>query len=178
MVIRKAEIEDIPAIAKIHIASWRSTYAGIVADEFLSSLSYEEREQMWRNALSSSANQVSLYVAETPDGYLVGFASGGPERTGDTAWRGEIYAIYLLQSHQRRGVGSMLLRALVRELVEIGLTSLLVWVLSANPACHFYERLDAKYVREKEIEIGQQRLTEVAYGWQDARTLLPEAVRS
>jgi L-amino acid N-acyltransferase YncA len=174
MVIRKAQIEDIPAIAKVHIASWQSTYAGLLADEFLSSLSSEEREQMWQNALSSSASEVSLYVAETPDRRVVGFAAGGPERTGDSAWRGEIYAIYLLQSQQRRRVGSILLKALVRELVERGLTPLLVWVLRANPACRFYERLDGKYVREKEIEIGHQRLTEVAYGWEDARTLLAE----
>ena len=170
MVIRKAEIEDIPAIEKVQVASWQSTYAGMVADEFLASLSYEEHAQMWQNALSSSANQVSLYVAETPDGSLVGFAAGGPERTGDSAWTGEIYAIYLLQSQQRRGVGSLLLKALVGELVERGLTPLLVWVLRANPACRFYERLQGKYVREKEIEIGCQRLTEVAYGWEDAQT--------
>jgi GNAT superfamily N-acetyltransferase len=169
MVIRK--IEDVHAIARVHIASWQSTYAGIVANEFLASLSYEDREQMWQNALSPSANQVALYVAETPDG-LVGFAAGGPERTGDTAWRGEVYAIYLLQSQQRRGVGGMLLKVLVRELVERGLTPFLVWVLRANPACHFYERLNGKYVREKEIEIGRQRLIEVAYGWEDAQTLL------
>jgi hypothetical protein len=44
MVIRKADIKDIPGIAKVHVDSWRTTYKGIVPETFLDSLSYESRE--------------------------------------------------------------------------------------------------------------------------------------
>jgi ribosomal protein S18 acetylase RimI-like enzyme len=168
--ICEARPQDIPAIAKVHVDSWRTTYRGIVASEFLASLSYEESERMWLNGLASSTHPVSLLVAETADGAVVGFAAGGPEREGDPNYQGEIYAIYLVQNYQRRGIGSALFKACVRELERRGFTSLLLWVLKANPARRFYETLGGKFLREKEIPIGNERLVEVAYGWTDTRT--------
>jgi GNAT superfamily N-acetyltransferase len=169
MLIRKAQAKDAPAIAKVHVDSWRTTYAGIVSSEFLASLSYEQREETWSNVLSSPTSQSFIYVAESVDSELVGFACAGPEREGDDIYKGEIYALYLLQSHQRQGIGSMLFRASAEELHQRGITSLLIWVLVANPFRKFYEALGGQYLREKEIEIGTQRLVEVAYGWKDTR---------
>jgi ribosomal protein S18 acetylase RimI-like enzyme len=171
MQIREARPQDVPAIAKVHVDSWRTTYRGIVADEFLASLSYADSERIWRNGLASSPNPISLFVVETLDGGVVGFAAAGPEREGDTTYQGEIYAIYLLQSHQRQGMGRALFRASARELQRRGFSSFLLWVLKANPARHFYQALDGTFLREREIQIGNQRLIEEAYGWAEMRTL-------
>jgi ribosomal protein S18 acetylase RimI-like enzyme len=170
--IREARPQDVPAIAKVHVDSWRTTYQGIVASEFLASLSYEESERMWLKGLASSPNPVSLFVAETPDGAVVGFAAVGPEREGDTTHKGEIYAIYLVQNYQRQGIGRALFRACVGKLDERGFTSFLLWVLRANPARHFYEALGGKFLRENEFPIGNEGLFAVAYGWTDARATL------
>lgn len=174
MHIREARPQDVPAIARVHVDSWRTTYGGIVASEFLASLSYEESERMWRKGLASSPRPVSLYLAETPDGAVVGFAAAGPERDGDTTYQGEIYAIYLLQNYQRQGIGRELFRAGARELERRGLTPFLLWVLKANPARHFYQALGGQFLREKEIQIGNERLMEVAYGWADPRTIIED----
>jgi ribosomal protein S18 acetylase RimI-like enzyme len=174
MHIREARPQDVPAIAKVHVDSWRTTYRGMVASEFLASLSYEESERMWLNGLSSSPNPVSLFVAETPDGGVVGFAAAGREREGEAVFQGEIYALYLLHNYQRQGIGRALFRACARDLERRGFTPFLLWVLKANPACHFYQALDGKLVREKEIQIGAERLIELAYGWADTGTI-PEA---
>ena len=171
MIIRQAEAKDALGIARVHVDSWRTTYAGIVSDEFLASLSYEGREKMWRDALSSPASQSFLYVAETLEREIAGFASAGPERDRDENYQGEVYALYLLQSQQRKGIGSLLFRAAARELQTQGHRSLLVWVLQANPSCKFYEALGGEYVREKNIEIGSRQLVEVAYGWKDIQIL-------
>ncbi|HMD84586.1 MAG TPA: GNAT family N-acetyltransferase [Terriglobia bacterium] len=172
MHIREARPQDAPAIAKVHVDSWRTTYGRIVASEFLASLSNEESERMWLNGLSSSTNPVSLFVAETPDGAVVGFAASGPEREGDATYKGELYAVYLLQNYQRQGVGSALIRACVQKLEQRGYSSLLLWVLRANPARHFYEALGGKVLREREIQIGNERLIEVAYGWAETRSIV------
>src|SRR5271157_154220 len=174
MLIRKAQAPDALAIAKVHVDSWRTTYAGIVSSEFMAALSYERREKMWSGVLSSPAGQSFTYVAETPGRAIVGFANAGPEREGDPTFKGEIYALYLLQSHQRQGIGQMLFRASVTELEQGGLTSLLIWVLAVNLARKFYEALGGKYLREKDIEIGDQKLVEVAYGWNDTRALFQD----
>ena len=49
---------------------------------------------------------------------------------------------------------------------------MLVWTLGENPCRRFYERLGGEFVAEKEIEIGEQKLVEVAYGWKDLNVLV------
>ena len=43
--IRVANVPDAAAIAKVHVDSWRTTYTGIVPDEYLAQLSYEQQGQ-------------------------------------------------------------------------------------------------------------------------------------
>jgi ribosomal protein S18 acetylase RimI-like enzyme len=163
--IRKADPRDIPAIAKVHVDTWQTAYKGIVASEFLASLSYQESERIWQSDFSASPNPLSVYVAECHDRTVVGFAGAGPEREGDPTYKGEIYAIYLLQPYQRQGIGTALFTACAQELDRLGFTSFLIWVLKSNPASRFYEALGGIFLREKEIQIGTERLLEVAYGW-------------
>lgn len=171
MIIRQANIQDAPSIARVHVDSWQSTYKGMIANSFLESLSYTQREKMWRDALSSPASQSFIYLAETADHEIVGFAAAGPERDGDPAYQGEIYALYLVQNQQRKGLGSMLFKAIAKELQARDFGSLLVWVLEGNPSRKFYEARGGKYIREKPIEIGDQELIEVAYGWANLNML-------
>ena len=45
--IREAVPEDAGPMAKVHIDTWRTAYAGIVPSEHLAGLSYERREAVW-----------------------------------------------------------------------------------------------------------------------------------
>ncbi len=174
--IQKAKPEDARGIAKVHIDSWRSTYKGIIADTTLNGLSYERSERNWFDILSKPDNPNFIYLAETVDGEVVGFASGGLEREDDPVYKGEVYAIYLLQHVQGRGIGRRLMQASAKELLERGISTMLIWVLTDNtPSRKFYEAIGGKYLREKPIEIGGQQLTEVAYSWNDLQSLIAES---
>lgn len=35
LIIRKATVEDIPEVAKLHVSSWNNTYKGIIAQDHL-----------------------------------------------------------------------------------------------------------------------------------------------
>src|SRR5438552_7633626 len=96
MLIREASPTDAAAIARVHVDSWRTTYAGIVPADYLAHLSYARRELFWRDILSAPAQPGCVYVAAQDTGRIVGFASGGPERRHDAIYQGELYAIYLL----------------------------------------------------------------------------------
>jgi GNAT superfamily N-acetyltransferase len=170
--IRRANMDDAAAIAKVHVDSWRTTYHGVIPEDFLAALSYEKREQLWRQILTDFTRSKFVYVAEDERGQIVGFVSGGPERSGDRQYRGELDAIYLLPSHQWQGIGRRMAITLVNQLRREGMTTLLVWVLAANPACKFYERLGGQLVYEKPTTIGGTSLLEVAYGWQDSYTVI------
>lgn len=171
--MREATYRDIPAIAKVHVDTWRSTYLGIVPDEVLSGLSCEKRENAWQKVfdLASEFNGFT-YVSEDEAGRIVGFVNGGRERTGNQIYRGEINALYLLRSYQNKGIGRRLVRLAVERLTQMNVHSMLVWVLEDNPACKFYEALGGQKIQRKDIEIGGNRLTELAYGWTDISLLL------
>ncbi len=171
-IVRTATLEDAPSIARVHVDSWRTTYAGVMPNDYLASLSYEERERMWLDALTKHAATNFAYVAEDAAGKVVGFASAGPESNGDPDYRAELFVIYLLHEHQRKGIGRKLISAVAARLLEEGFESMLLWVLDGNPACEFYEALGGQRLREKPYRAGGVTLVEVAYGWRDISGLI------
>ena len=173
-VIREATPEDVPGIARVHVDSWRTTYKGIVPQRIIDSFTYEQREALWRRYIPGNASFV--YVAEE-DGQVVGFASGGPAREDAPNHAAELYAIYLLQEHQGKGIGRRLFDAVVRELVRRGLYSMAIWVIAENPACGFYEAMGGRKVYEREEEAGDKMLLEIGYGWDDITTLAGNGAR-
>ena len=171
MQIRLAHIDDADGLARVHVDSWRAAYQGIVPAEHLASLSCEKRASRWRESLSNANSASFVYVAQDDDGTIIGFAGGGLERDGDPNYLGELYAIYLHPDYLRRGIGRQLVKTAVRRLIEMGLTSMLIWVLAQNSSRQFYEALGGKYLYEKTIKIGGASLIDVAYGWLDIHTL-------
>lgn len=161
--IRAATLLDAPKIATIHVSSWRTTYRDLLPDEFLSSLSEAGYTERWKRVIGEGT--MRIYVAEEAD-QVVGFASGGRERAGEPGYKGELYAIYVVDSAQRRGLGRELVRAVVGGLRELGLEDMIIWVLRDNKAARaFYERLGGVFVRSQPITIGPATLEEVSYGW-------------
>lgn len=167
--VRPAEAWDAAAIARVHVATWRSAYRELLTADFLASLDQSQYEERWARSLGDASARV--YVAENADG-VVGFASGGPERAGEAGFSGELYAIYVLPDAQGRGHGRRLVQAVVAGVRELGLKDMIVWVLRDNaPARKFYERLGGMYVREQPITIGSVLLHEVSYGWRSLNDL-------
>ncbi len=174
--VRDAGPADAAAIARVHVNTWRTTYTGILPDEFLAGLEYANSEAVWSAAMASDRPGASLLVAETAQGEVVGFAYGAPEREGDPTYQGEIFAIYVLQAYQRQGAGHRLFSAAARRLHEAGFDAFLLWVLKDNlPARRFYESLGGTYLTEKTITIGETDLIEVSYGWRDIADITGEA---
>lgn len=170
--IREAQPTDATNIATVHIESWRTTYAQLLPAEFLANLSIDQRTGYWRNIISKSDNPTFVYVAENEAGQIIGFASGGPERTEHPDYNGELYAIYLLKKAQGQGVGRQLVKAVAERLLQQDFTSMLVWVLADNPSRKFYEALGGQAVAEKDIIVGGNTIPEVGYGWLDLSNLV------
>jgi L-amino acid N-acyltransferase YncA len=165
--IRNAEVKDAAAISHVHVQSWLTTYAGLVPAEYLASLNEAERIPLWQEWLQ---RDISVYVAEV-EGAVVGFASGGPLREPLGDYQAEMYAIYLLQAAQGKGIGRELVGVLAASLLAKDFTNMLVWVLEQNPAVHFYEKAGAQRLESKQIEIGGASLCEVALGWPDLKKI-------
>ncbi len=165
--VRKAVPLDASAIAHVYVNSWRTSYGGLLPDSILRGMSEVRETLFWWTALCSPRSQAVTLVVQDPDGAVVGFLSAGAERAQGPARRAEVYTLYLLESHQRRGFGSWLLRAATERLRDLGFTSLMVWVLARNPARSFYESLGAAPMAARTIRMGGRSIQEIAYAWPD-----------
>lgn len=170
MLIRAATPEDALAIGHVHVASWRTTYRGLLPDSVLAAQSVEHRAATWREAtqavLKGDSRSFVLVAEDLADG-IIGFAAAGPEREEVSAFDSELFAIYLLEHHQGCGVGRQLVRQAVHLLISQGHGSMRVWVLEGNPAEAFYKRLGGTRVSEKVRSMADRNLTEIAYAWTD-----------
>lgn len=171
--IRRAVAADAGAIARVHVDSWRSTYAGIVPEEFLASLNLDDRAEMWGRMLA--AEDGLMFVAQE-EAAVFGFCCGGKLREDLDSYDAELYAIYLLRENQGKGVGHGLFQALVASLLEAGYAGMALWVLKDNPAARFYEHLGGKQIASKQINIGGANLEEVAYGWPKLEDVLRKGI--
>jgi signal transduction histidine kinase len=172
ILIRPAMCDDAASIARVHVDSWRTTYRGIVPDAHLASLSVTQREQYWHSVICDETRSEFVYVAEDIDGNIVGFSSGGPARNAPSPYTGELYAIYLLETYQRKGIGQRLVLATAARLIRMGHQAMMLWVLADNPARRFYESLEGQPITSQRITLGGMELEEVAYGWQDIGALV------
>ena len=172
--IRRANPDDLLGMTRVHVDTWKTTYRGIVPDQYLDELTYEsDIARGFGRGLKEPRDRWTYLVALDDSHLIVGYAVGGPNREPEPDYAGELGAIYVLKTAQGRGVGTALVREIARHLLSVGVDSMIVWVLERNPYRRFYERLDGTFVRKR---AGHSRLVgiplpEVSYGWKDIRRL-------
>src|SRR5262245_61747603 len=100
-VIRDATPDDLPALARLHVATFVETHGG-------PGPGYALRESQWREAFSQPGAWFCLVIVRQ-DGELIGFAKGMPYTGGLPGYAGELNKIYLLRRYHRRGLGRRLI---------------------------------------------------------------------
>lgn len=174
MIIREARLQDAKAIAQVHVNAWKTTYSGILPTAYIERQTYAKRCDRWKKMLEASMTEITdhaIYVAEF-EGEIIGFVDGGKQRSANSLYQGEIYALYILEAYQRKSLGRSLTRTIARRLFRLGLDSILVWVLADNPACKFYRSLGGQEVEQKLIDVNGSKFKEIAYGWQNTQDLI------
>ncbi len=171
--VRPALAADSPALAKIHIETWRNDYRGFASDGYLASLSVEEVAGAYRGYIQ--AEETCVLLAEDAAGHGVGLASCGPYR--DEGYRlndtflGEIYNLYVLPRGRNTGTGRALVAAAARWLQAHGMGSMMLWTLERSTSKSFYARIGGRIVGRREATIGANEVTDLAFGWDDVKVL-------
>lgn len=173
--LRLAASADARSLAELHVASWHETYTGILPDEILSGLSVDSRERAWAKILASPTIGSEVVIA-VDDGRFVAFGAACLQRDSalkGLGYDGEISAIYVLRSHQHRGIGRQIMQNLAHAIQDAGQRGAALWVLRENMlARRFYEQLGGQMVKERTDKRENAALVEVAYGWSDLSLLL------
>ncbi|MCX2955285.1 GNAT family N-acetyltransferase [Lentzea sp. NEAU-D7] len=153
MTVRLAEASDAPAVASVHVQTWRAAYRGLVPDSELESLSVAQRTAMWERAIPRGGVWVGL-----ADDTVAGFCAVGPSSEPDATF--QLYALYVLPSAWGTPLGYELARAALGTEQDV-----VLWVFDENPrARRFYERLGFRADGTVKTEtIGGAELTEIRY---------------
>jgi ribosomal protein S18 acetylase RimI-like enzyme len=169
-------------MARVLIETTRHAFRAFMPLDSLLAFTYEESAHNWARTLRTMRADPQckdcLYVAESDAGEIVGLAMGGPERTGQLGYAGEVKVLVVLPGSQRQGVGRRLVETVVAHLVQQGMASFLIRVVAPNaPARRFYEALGGQRVPEvqEQIEEDGTVLDQIAYGWPDAQHFLARA---
>jgi len=165
ILIREATALDAQALATVHVTSWRAAYRGVIEDAYLDSLSVDRRREASLAWFRNPTPSTFVRVAVDANAKVVGYAMGGPARTGAPTTLGEVYVLYLLPDVQRRGIGTQLMRSMARGLDLRGMEALEIWALEANAARAFYTRLGGRLADARDTRVGSRQLREVAYRW-------------
>ena len=146
ILIKPMETEDeIRGKAYVHWKSWQESYRGIVDDGYLDRMTVSRCEEM------ASRYPENTLVAK--DGArVIGFACAGAVNGEIDA--GEVYALYVLEEYQKRGVGYALMREALSRLG--GCRIVYLWAFKDNTkALRFYERVGFRQDgTEKELVLG------------------------
>lgn len=165
--IREAHAVDAPAIARVHVESWQTAYAGLLPEPVLVRMSLPNHTALWARVLGQRRNREIVLVADNSSHGIVAFGSCGRVREKRLAPAGEIYSLYVHPEFQDLGIGQRLLVRLFDALVARGMTAAVAWVLADNPARFFYESMGGRRVAERDEPLGTASVHEAAYGWSD-----------
>ncbi|HKX28220.1 MAG TPA: GNAT family N-acetyltransferase [Blastocatellia bacterium] len=163
IVYREGSIADCPAVAAVHVRSWRESFAGIVPPSFLDRITVERRTEAFARRFSDDSYR--MYVAEAAGAGLIGFADFGEPRDDLDGYEAELYAIYLLPEYQGRGVGGRLFRLVIEALVESGKRSVYLLALEVSPYRPFYEKMGGRVIESSRKELEGMVFNVLAYGW-------------
>lgn len=148
--IRAATTADIATIIALAEATWEPTYRFII--------SKEQIEYMYRviytpasllRQIQEQGHQFLLLLDDSDQ--PGGFASYSAKETAGTY---HLNKIYILPSHQGRGFGQQLLRAVEKAVQQASGHTLELNVNRHNPALAFYEHAGFVRHREEDIAIG------------------------
>ncbi len=154
---RDATAGDVPALARLHVATFIETHGG-------PGPTIAVRERQWSDAFSHRSDDWFCVVIVAPDRELVGFAKGVPHRD-IPGYTGELNKIYILRRYHRRGLGKRLLDEVSRRFLANGIASMLLFGDARNPSNGFYEHMGAErlFASNGDFHGG--------YGWRDIRPL-------
>lgn len=180
--IRRARPGDALSIARVHVAAWRSAYAGILGERYLAGLSEQRLAAFYQRAILDRRDGHAVFVATAagqdqpgdqpgPDAGIIGFASGGRARRRGLG-EGEVETLYVLDDYRDMGVGRRLMRAMAAHLRAIGCNSAMAWVLQENPSRFFYRHLGGRPAMHEAIRVADQGVEQLAVLWDPIDTLL------
>ena len=156
--IKKPDVQNAGEIIKVNKDTWKTSYRGIVSDDYLDSLNSLDEKRIERCMKQIQDN--NPYLIALINGKIVGMLLYGKSRDDKHKESGEINAIYVLKEYQGYGIGKKLFLEAVKCLVNENYNSMIIGCLERNPSNNFYIKMGGKIDYKTECTIGGKNYIE------------------
>jgi ribosomal protein S18 acetylase RimI-like enzyme len=139
--VRAARAADAPGLARVQVASWRESFAGLVPEAVITELTSDDAISQftarWEQAISApptSRHRVHVAIAKPGEPEILGFAAAGPA-TDEDLWPGadgELYELHVLPSLAAESHDGRLLNAVADTFAEDGFSTGYTWALAGD----------------------------------------------
>ncbi len=146
MEIRFAQCEDLRQIAQLYISNHKSTYQGLLSDEYLQGLTLEYGLNKWTQYLAGGKGKI--WVA-CDQGIFSGFAAGTDDKVLPDTWY--LDSLHVIPEARGKGIGTRLIRAIGKFALENHYTKMSICIVRGNAAAgSLYSKLGAKHLYDFE----------------------------
>ena len=155
MIIRKATRADARQIAEIVVEDWKNAYRGIIDDDYLDSMSVEERYQI-------ELQRYQIYMVAVVEKEILGFTWN--EIADAEASDCEIIALYVRYEKRKNGIGRTLFQNSVDFFRASGKKKMIIWCLKENyKARRFYEKMGGEVYKNGTHKWGNRDYDMISY---------------
>lgn len=164
MIIRFAEESDLKHIAELYVHNHKTTYRGLLSEEYFSSLTVESAENRWKKYL---ADGNKIWVAYESDIFL-GFTAGKEDDELENTWY--LDSLHVSENARGRGIGTELIRTMGKFAAQNGYRSMSICVVKGNDSAKsLYLRLGAEPLKEFEDSFANTRTNSEKLIWNEIK---------
>lgn len=140
MDIISATFKNLDDIAKLYVHNHKTTYKGLLSDEYLNSLTVEGAKARWSDYLNNDKNKI--WVVFDND-IFIAFAAGTEDPEIENTWY--LDSLHVSENARGRGVGTALVESMGRYAAESGYEAMSICVVKGNVnAENLYTKLGAE----------------------------------
>lgn len=166
MLIREAQSGDIQNIARLYTANWKTTYRGLLPDEYLSRLDILYAADKWSSFLKQPDHRG--FVA-CDGSQFCGFGACSPDHELENCMY--LDSLHVSMGAQGKGIGTRLIQRIGRYAAGVGYTRMSVCIVRGNDrARNLYSRLGAVHDSYFVDDFGDARSQSEKLLWMDLKS--------
>ena len=161
--IREATLNDIPAVAKMHVESWNRTYKGIIDQDYLDNMknNLEKRIERMKNEF-----HLRKMIVATIDNEIVAFSEFTltNDFSKDLDIDCELCGLYVKNEYIGTGIGTQVFNYIRNLFIKHNRHKMGLWCAKENNnAVGFYKSKGGNQVKEKTFKLAGKEYSEIAF---------------
>ena len=168
--IRKATINDAYDIEYVGAQSWYESYSDYMPKEYLENRIKTVKEKIPR-AQKYLQNKDTYYVAIF-DNKVIGILDFEISSNEQFSNYGHLISLYVLKEFQNLGVGKLLFKKAIEELINMGINDMYLECIDNGPATGFYKKYDGQIINRINYPISSFSVPANIFIFNDLKTIL------